>query len=375
MTRLVKFFGELFTSIHQISSDQGCALVFTMVLRFFLIILNSPQAKETNMKVLKIDECIDSYFEKATLTQEAIFNSISVGIIYLRPFIIFDHKNPTHLPETSSIEEDVSLLIKTLREAYKCDDNSFDRVSPMIFVIDEADSLLNYESNSTSMLWTFIDGKVVGFNVFKSVFRNFMLFWKNVWPVFISTSGRISNCLAEIYRDPSRKPAQASIVVPPFELVETFGIHLTLNESYSRNDWNEYLQSPQRITDLYKCGRPLIFDTLMTKCASDMNDNNFLDMPSSTCNDIIFYAAKILGIYTGKSDAFIIIEPELHQIFAVLGLSVAFDDFPRSVDRETLIASHMMTLLGYDNMTGTLNGVYPPEGILNGVASWMLSTT
>lgn len=393
MTKLLKFFSRKFKEANNFTSDEGCVLIFTSILRILYVILSSPLAQKMGngeKNVLKIDECINSYSECKNLSSEEIFQAIINGImdVKLKNVSFDDILSPVSLPiecqnftwkvkglcilTTTSIENEVSLQIDNLRKIYVCDGSSSKVSLPMLIVIDEADALL-YSDGNKDLLWQFLDEQAVaGFNVFRRMFRNFSFFWKNMWPVFISTNGKISNFLAEIFRDPSRKPALTSTVVPPFELVETFGIHLDHNESYSRPDWNVYLQSSQRAFDMYKCGRPLVYDSLISSYSADVKiDDKFLDTASNDCKEIEFYSAKIFGALS--SEKILIVEkPNDHQVFAVFGLSVAFDDFPKNINRDILISSHMMTLLGYNNISETVNGVYPPEGMLNAVASWHL---
>ena len=394
MSLLVERFRQKFGEMTTFTADEGCALVFTLILRFLYIILNSPHAqnikKDVEKKALIIDECINSYFGATTHFNELeIFKTISDGIMNLEPDVSFNANHnlyPIALPQscqefiwkvngrcilsTTSIETDVSLQIEDWRKDYQVDDSSKHPL-PMIFVIDEADGLL-YSKEKAPLSWQFLDETVVAFNVYRRMFRNFSFFWKYLWPVFISSNGKINNLHPEIYKDLSRKPgkpAQVSKVVPPFELVETFGIHLDRNEAFSRTNWIDYLKSSQRCLDMYKCGRPLIYDTFMIYCKADAD--TFLDMKYSNCEEIIFFSAKIFGT-SNLQNAGIIRDLDIHQKFAILGLSVAFDDFPRDVDRDVLISSHMMTMLNYNSISETLNGIYPPEGILNAVASWHL---
>jgi hypothetical protein len=176
-------------------------------------------------------------------------------------------------------------------------------------------------------------------------------------PIPKSTSTRtVTKEFTEFHANPRK-------IVPSFEFVETFGVHLDTNESYSKPDWNSYLQSSERYLDMYKCGRPLIYDMLLNKCnAEELEDEKFLDTEYSSCS-----SSRIMGIDKDYPETL-----NEHQVFTILGLSVGFGDFRRATDKDVLISSHMTSLLGYNYESGTFIGVYPPEGILNAVASWHL---
>jgi hypothetical protein len=93
--------------------------------------------------------------------------------------------------------------------------------------------------------------------------------------------------------------------------------------------------------------------------------------PFRECKEIQFLRGKIfLDDFSHKLE-----ETKIVEIvsFALLGLATGFDSFPKYVDVEELVSSHMMTLLRYDEQSEEVFGVFPPEGVLNGVASFFLT--
>jgi hypothetical protein len=66
-------------------------------------------------------------------------------------------------------------------------------------------------------------------------------------------------------KDKCRKPAVSSEIIPPIELVQTFNVHLEqIFENFPQKLY-EYLNSFDQVLNLYKCGRPLLYDVYVEK--------------------------------------------------------------------------------------------------------------
>lgn len=377
------------------SSDEAAAFIFAYFMRLFFIILESPLAKsENSTKALNCDDCVLSYFTNQSVDIRKVFHSIydEVKKVDLSSFKLSEgepimlpteYKNFTwcfegrRILSTENIEEDTKKSIDDFKKRLFGDNHI---TCPLIFVLDEAQALLYSDASDEERLELFFKydstiESVMAFNMFRRVFRHFLFMWDQCWPMLLSTNGKISNFLVEYDKDKSRKPAESFKIIPPIELVQTFDVNLGLISNSFPDLWHEYLKSPKRFVNLYKVGRPLIYNSFLAYYKSDeVVDDQFLNRPFTHCPELQFLRDKIFldttFIQSEKTDA--TDSYSNYQRLSILGLSLAFDAFPQTIDIEKLVSSHMMTLLSYSGAEEVTYGVYPPEGILNGIASWYL---
>lgn len=374
---LLKKCKYLFTG--NIDPDEGCGIVYAFFCRLFLIILSSKLAKDGPQEKFSCDECVLSHFENENILIEDLFDSIFFGLEELRG-VQLDIKKPIKLLQkfewkvngvlklvSADVEADLIKKVNELKKKFKSQN------CPLIFVVDEAQALLyDYSKGNAINIWNFRNKSIRAFNVFLRVFRHFLLFWDDIWPLFLSTNGKISNFLAKIAIDDSRRPAQSSAIIPPIELVQPFGVHLGNIDEKVVDNWHDYLMNSNRIMDLFKCGRPLIYSAILSLYEETGFNDEELAKPYRDCPEVDFLRGKIFSYFSNSEAITEYKEVDSVTKFTILGLSVAFDAFPRNVNLDEMVASHMMTLIRYDNEEEKPFAVFPPEGVLNGIASWYL---
>lgn len=269
------------------------------------------------------------------------------------------------------IEEFVVGNIQVIRDVYACG-NSSNVPCPLIFVLDEAHALLYKKINGDSRdyedrLWFFEKGSMRVFNVFRRAFRAFDSIWEQMWPMLISTNGKITNFLKRPGNDDSLKPFTTIKFVPHFKFKNSFGVSLgsITKKQKEITDWKEYINSKNRYEDLFKCGRPVIYETLCSYILNGQIEDHHLNTPFIKCEEVVHLVQKILC--EGSNPPWGPFNE--YQIYALLSLSTSLDAYPKEISKENLIKSHLMTLLHYDTYDEEAIALYPPEGALNTVAT------
>jgi hypothetical protein len=137
-----------------------------------------------------------------------------------------------------------------------------------------------------------------------------------------------------------------------------------------------YLESIERVKDLFDCGRPLIRDTLEIELTDGrLSFQKYIRTSIFESGELQFLLGKICNIGIDASweeDKFKGLVISNAARFSILGFSVGISSFPSSIKIEELVEKNLMTLLYVDNNNMNQITGFFPEGPLNSVASWYL---
>jgi hypothetical protein len=386
--------------------NTACAVLYTFILRIIYLISKSPY---DDTKAILLDQAIDSVMGNQ---QEANFSALFTGLQgFCNPDfeVNFNYNSPAPilLPEelnkfdldfnqgkiklsTSNLEQEVASFLRDKRKLQL----------PCLFVIDEAHFLLNSDTEKSKKLWSFFDYNSnskadtdinfvkLPYQVFRRTFRLFSTLWELLWLVVISTNGKIGNFITDARHDPSRKIESSPALFQPFVLVHSYSCKSEIpkpaaSESSTpfsstkfpvimKTEIDErYLQSIQRVRDLFNRGRPLVRDTLDLFSLGALTFENYINETIFRASELRFLFEKICckGTTNWIDLEFFYSETILYSI---LGFSTGLSTFPSYVKIEDLVENNLMTLLNVDNNNQNQVGGFFPEGPLNGIASWFL---
>ena len=135
----------------------------------------------------------------------------------------------------------------------------------------------------------------------------------------------------------------------------------------------QYLESLERIYDLFSRGRPLVRDALDSVYSRrrSFTFENYVNKNILRASELtVFIRENLLPrLYKLGSSGIYLSDPIK---FSILGFSTGLSSFPSNVKIEELVENNLMTLLNVDNNNQNQVGGFFPEGPLNGIASWYL---
>jgi hypothetical protein len=417
LNRLIEKFDSLFLNPRKsCHANTACAVLYAFILRVIYLIFKFPY---DNQKAIFIDQAIDNILGNH---RENNFTSLFNGLdtfctdttgSYKVEFSYDSTARAIPLPnwlkvfklkffregveqnlDTNNLENDVVSLFKEKRkEGYPC-----------LFVVDEAHSLLNPKVEEGKKYWRFTDihpdtkseydALKLPYQIFRRTFRIFSVLWKYLWLIIISTNGKIGNFITDARNEASRKNEAVPFLFRPFILAHTYSCKSKLPNKPTVEELNNldpkfphfmttkidenYLESNERVIDLFNRGRPLVRDTfeltLLESSAGLPPFQEYMSMSIFGSLELQFLFEKLSNtkVIPWNEEDFRNLDFSIACRYSILGFSIGLTCFPPTIGIEELIEKNLMTLLHVDsNNLNQIAGFFP-EGPLNSVASWYL---